>query len=61
MMSPMIIQNINWREVAKFIAVKVPQEEIDKEGLTLVIPRRKKNRTRNITINYLMNKKNDQK
>ena len=56
MRSQMTIENVNWQEVGKFIAVKVPQEEIEREGLALVVPKRKKNRTRNITINYLRNK-----
>ena len=51
--SDMDIENINWREADKYIAVMVPPEEIEREGLTLVIPKRKKRRTRKITINYL--------
>ena len=35
MKSQMIVENVNWKEVAKFIAVKVPQEEIEKEGFLL--------------------------
>jgi hypothetical protein len=38
----------------------IKKEEIDAEGLTLVIPKRKKkSRQRRITINYLRNKKNE--
>ena len=57
--SPMVIENVDWAAVARYIAVHVPQEEIDAEGLGLVIPKRKKTRTRRITVNYLRNKKND--
>jgi hypothetical protein len=31
--SPMIIKNVNWQEVGKFIAVNVSKEDIKKEGL----------------------------
>ena len=59
--SDMEIENVDWREVAKYIAVMVPPDEIEKEGLSLVIPKRKKTRTRRITINYLRSKNNDEK
>ena len=39
----------------------VPSDEIEREGLSLVIPKRKRRRTRNITINYLRSRANDQK
>ena len=42
MRSPMIVENVNWREVGQFITVKVPQEEIEREGLALITPKRKK-------------------
>ena len=60
-MSGLEIENVNWREVSKYIAVMVPAEVIEKEGLTVVIPKRKKKRTRKITINYLRSKNNDDK
>ena len=47
--------------VTRYIAVMVPPEEIEAEGLSLVIPKRKKNRTRRIPINYLRQKKNGSK
>ena len=59
--SDMEIQNVDWILVSIYIAVMVPPEVIENEGLTLVIPKRKKRRTRNITINYLRSKKNDDK
>ena len=42
MRSLMIVENVNWREVGEFIAVNVPQEEIETEWLALIIPKRKK-------------------
>ena len=45
-------------EVGKYLAVKMSREEIEAEGLTHVIPRRRGLRLRKITINYLQNKKN---
>jgi hypothetical protein len=38
----------------------IPDEEIEQKGLRLVIPKRKKIRTRRITVNYLRNKKNEE-
>ena len=32
--SPMVIDNVDWVAVARYIAVHVSQEEIDAEGLT---------------------------
>ena len=59
--SQMVVENVDWSAVARYIAVHVTQEEIDSEGLSLVIPKRKKKqRTRKITINYLRNKKNEE-
>ena len=55
--SKMKIENVDWREVAKYIAVEIPAEEIEKEGLSLVIPKRKGNPGRKRTINFLQNKK----
>ena len=58
--SEMEIENVEWRDVARYIAVMVPAEEIESEGLSLVIPKRKRRRTRRITVNYLRNKTNDE-
>ena len=60
-LSDMEVENVDWREAGKYIAVMVPPEEIEREGLSLVIPKRKKRRTRNITVNYLRTKNNDEK
>ena len=58
MESTMEMENVNWLEVGKHLAVKMSREEIEAEGLTHVIPRRRGVRLRRITINYLQNKKN---
>ena len=58
--SPMTVENVDWVAVARYKAVQVPQEEIYAEGLTLVIPKRKKTvRMRRIRVNYLRNKKSE--
>ena len=56
--SPMMIDNVDWVAVARYIAVMIPEEEIEQEGVRLVIPKRKKIHTRRITVDYLRNKKN---
>ena len=56
--SEMKIENVNWREAAKYIAVMFTPEEIEQEGLTAVIPTRESNKK--ITINYLQSSKNDE-
>ena len=53
----MNIKNVDWREVAKYIAVMFTEEEIKEEGLDKVVPRRESNRK--VTINYLQSKQND--
>ena len=53
MNSDMNIENINWFEVGKYLAVMMTNEEITEEGLESVIPKRRGVRLRNITINYL--------
>ena len=55
----MEIANVDWTEVGKYVAVMVPQDVIEQQGLVNVVPKRKRNRTRHITINYLRNKKNN--
>jgi RNA polymerase-interacting CarD/CdnL/TRCF family regulator len=50
---------VDWNVVVEYVAVMVPKDLIEREGLTYVVPKRKKNRTRNITINYLRTKKNN--
>ena len=57
--SDMNIDIVNWTEVGKYVSLMVPTEVIDQEWLANVVPKRKKNRTRRITINYLRRKKNN--
>ena len=59
--STMDINNVDWAEVLKYLAVLMTQEEIDPEGLTHVVPKRRGVRLRKITINYLQMKKNKDK
>ena len=58
MKSNMIIENVNWSEVGKYLAVAMTAEEITAEGLQHVIPKRNGVRLRRITMNYLRHKKN---
>ena len=55
--SEMSVENVNWHEVGKYLAVMMSKEDIEKEGLYHVVPKRKSNRK--ITINYLQNKQNN--
>ena len=57
--SDLKVENVNWREATKYIAVMYTPEEIEEEGLTAVIPTRESNRQ--VTINYLQSDKNDDK
>jgi hypothetical protein len=59
--STMDINNVDWAEVGKYLAVMMTEEEIDQEGLSYVIPKRRGIRLRKITINYLQLKKNKDK
>ena len=57
----MIVENVNWSEVGKYLAVMMTPEEITEEGLTNVIPKRRGLRLRRITVNYLRHKRNEDK
>jgi hypothetical protein len=57
----MDIENVNWSEVGKYLAVMMTNEEIMDEGLENVIPKRRGIRLRKITVNYLRQKKNADK
>ena len=52
------IKNVDYCEVGKYLAVTVSKEEIAKEGLTNVVPERKEETGREITVAYLCNKSN---
>ena len=54
-----VVQNVDWHEVGKYIAVTMSDEDVKKEGLEHVIPRRKKERKRKVTVAYLSQKKNE--
>ena len=59
--SEMEIKNVDWKEVGKYLAVMMTEQEIQEEGLTHVVPKRRGIRLRKITINYLQQKKNADK
>ena len=59
--SIMQIDNVDWFEVGKYLAVVMSADEISEEGLDLVIPKRRGLRLRRITVNYLRQKKNSDK
>ena len=58
--SEMAIENVDWHEVGKYLAVMMTSEGILTEGLVHVIPKRKdwERRLRRITMNYLHQTKN---
>ena len=53
------IENIDYDEVGKYSAVTMSRGDIVKEGLQHVIPNRIGGNNRNITVNYLNDKRND--
>ena len=55
------IENVDWVEVGKYLAVTMEEDQIIKEGLRNVIPKRKEETNRKIGIAYLNNKQNDDK
>ena len=55
------IEDVNWHELGKYLAVTMSKEEIEKEGLIHVIPTRKEETGRRITVAYLCNKQNSEK
>ena len=59
--SEMSVENVNWFEVGKYLAVMMTPEEILEEGLENVIPKRRGIRLRKITVNYLRQKRNADK
>ena len=56
--SKMEVEDVNWFEVGKYLAVMMAPEEISREGLYNVIPNRKGIRLRRITVSYLRQKRN---
>ena len=56
------VENVDWHEIGKYIAVTMSEESIKKEGLEHVIPRRKAGRRkRRVTVAYLCQKENEDK
>ena len=49
--SDMVVQNVDWVEVGKYLAVMMTDQHIEEEGLRNVIPKRRGIRLRRITIN----------
>ena len=55
------IEDVDWHELGKYIAVTLDKEEVEKEGLRLVVPQRREETGRKISIAYLCNKRNEGK
>ena len=55
------IQKLDWHEVGNYLAVTMSTDEIKREKLEHVIPKRKEETKRKVTINYLCSKKNEEK
>ena len=54
-------KNVNYEEVGKYLAVTMTRAEIEREGLDDVVPERKVETGREITVAYLCNKANEEK
>ena len=54
------VENVDWQEVGKYLAVTMSEKDIEKEGLQHVVPKRKGERRRKVTVAYLGQKKNDE-
>ena len=55
------MENVDFEEVGKYLAVTLTKEEVKREGLEHVIPKRKVETGREITVAYLCNKANEDK
>ena len=55
------MDNVDYEEVGKYLAVTLTKEEVKREGLEHVIPKRKIETGREITVAYLYNKANEDK
>ena len=56
-----VVENVDWVEMGKYLAVTMEEEQIEKEGLRSVIPKRKVETGRKIGVAYLNDKKNADK
>ena len=54
------VEGVDWTEVGKYLAIVMTNEEIEEEGLKHVVPKRKTQPNRKVSIAYLSNKKNDE-
>ena len=52
------IESVDWNEISRYLAITLSKEEIEKEGLQHVLPKRKNNNNRKVSVAYLSNKKN---
>ena len=59
--SELEIESIEWKELGKYLAVTMSEEQINDEDLRSVIPKREKETNRKITVAYLNEKKNKNK
>ena len=50
--------SVDWFEIGKYLAVTMTEEEIKREGLRNVVPERKRDSNRKVTVAYLSNKQN---
>ena len=55
------IQGVDYDEIGKYLAVTMNREDIKREGLAHVVPERKVETGRDITVAYLCNRANDDK
>ena len=55
------MENVDWNAMAKYLAVTLTKEEIEGEKLQHIIPKRKVETGRDISVAYLCNKANDDK
>ncbi len=53
------VEDVDWVEISRYLAITMTKEEIEKEGLQKVIPRRSKCPNRKVTVAYLTNKANE--
>ena len=59
--SKLRVDNVNWTELARYLAVVMTQREVYLEGLQHVIPKRRKRSARKVAIRYLRSGKGDEK
>jgi hypothetical protein len=54
------IEDVDWTELSRYLAVTMTKDEIEKEGLQKVIPERKRETNRKVSVAYLVNKENEE-